>query len=288
MGKAVALSTAEELSTAGAKVFAAGVKEKLSTAEGNTASRGAAESVNEQITSVNLSLEGDSEKPTLDGVKENSYNEGAKVLTAIAKTKNGYDQVGGRTEKSVVKNVLGPQATGEVADAAWSEIEASLEELGVARGKENLADNGAKVSVAAAPLFSKVAGMPTSLLQKETPSILAPTFRSNLEEAVGLQVVNTPPAKARIRQSKYFIEEIKTAEGTILHDQGLIKEYMVQAYKVKFEAISVLRNQELLNLIPHAVTEQQNDMLIAIPSGREITDTVMGMDPQSSLGPDGF
>ncbi|KAF9589642.1 hypothetical protein IFM89_026644, partial [Coptis chinensis] len=58
-------------------------------------------------------------------------------------------------------------------------------------------------------------------------------------------------AKARIRQSKYFIVEIKTAEGTILHDQGLIKEYMVQAYKKQVYAIPVSRNQEILNLIPH-------------------------------------
>ncbi|KAF9601234.1 hypothetical protein IFM89_017419 [Coptis chinensis] len=49
-------------------------------------------------------------------------------------------------------------------------------------------------------------------------------------------------AKPRIRQSKYFIEEIKTDEGIILQDQCLMKEYMVQAYKAKFEAILALWN----------------------------------------------
>ncbi|KAF9619013.1 hypothetical protein IFM89_003916 [Coptis chinensis] len=69
---------------------------------------------------------------------------------------------------------------------------------------ENLADNGAKVSAAAAPLFSKVAGILASLLQKEPPSIIAPNFRSNLEEAVGLQVVNTPPVEPYGKNLGFF------------------------------------------------------------------------------------
>ncbi|KAF9599638.1 hypothetical protein IFM89_001380, partial [Coptis chinensis] len=112
--------------------------------EGITAAKVTAEGVNEQITVVNLSLEDDSEKLSLDGVKENSYKEGAEVIAAVAKTKEVYDQVGGRIEKSVVEHELSPQAIGEVADTALYETEASLEELCVAKEIATLADNGAK------------------------------------------------------------------------------------------------------------------------------------------------
>ncbi|KAF9612046.1 hypothetical protein IFM89_037965 [Coptis chinensis] len=187
MGKAVVLSTAKELSTADKIVYverlsyATSAKELLPSEEGNTASKGDAEGVNEQSTTVNLSVEGVPENHTSDGMTGISYTEGAKVISAVAKSMYGYDQVGCRTEKSV-EDVLGHQATCEMTDKARSETEGPLEESSVARGMQNMADNGDKVPAEAALLFSKVAGMPASLQHKEPPSILAPNFRANLEE----------------------------------------------------------------------------------------------------------
>ncbi|KAF9598573.1 hypothetical protein IFM89_028200 [Coptis chinensis] len=95
-------------------------------------------------------------------------------------------------------------------------------------------------------------------------------------------------AKARIWQSKSFIEEIRIEDGTRLHDQRQIKEFLVQAYENKFKARPVVHRQRLMDLIPHMVWDLQNASLIAMPTWVEISETVMSMDPSSSPGPDSF
>ncbi|KAF9605888.1 hypothetical protein IFM89_020397, partial [Coptis chinensis] len=49
-------------------------------------------------------------------------------------------------------------------------------------------------------------------------------------------------AKAKIRQDKAFIEELRTAKGNILQDQKSIKEYLVHSYEEKFKARPVEHN----------------------------------------------
>ncbi|KAF9611224.1 hypothetical protein IFM89_027774, partial [Coptis chinensis] len=43
-------------------------------------------------------------------------------------------------------------------------------------------------------------------------------------------------AKAKIRQAKAFIEELRTAKGNILKDQKSIKDFLVHSYEEKFKA----------------------------------------------------
>ncbi|KAF9625599.1 hypothetical protein IFM89_024372 [Coptis chinensis] len=215
----------------------------IETAVDNTASRGAAKGAKEQFTAENLALEGVSEKSTLNGVEELDYTEGVEVLTAVAKTTTGYAQVGNRAEKLVVDVVICPIAPGKMADAPRSETEANKTLKDIQKQQEQ------------EPFESQ-----RHLDEMETEKIISNLMHQEAtmwkqracikEELEGDRNSAYFQAKARIRQSKYFIAEIKTAEGTILHDQDLIKEYMVQAYKTNFAAIPVLWNQELLNLIP--------------------------------------
>ncbi|KAF9623013.1 hypothetical protein IFM89_035994 [Coptis chinensis] len=136
--------------------------------------------------------------------------------------------------------------------------------------------NGIKDTAAAAQFLSPVVGILASLVHKDLTPNIVPNFRSNIEEAIGLQVLNTSTveleteklidqlmhteatmwkqrscikeeiegdrnstyfqAKAKIRQDKAYFEEIRTAKGNILQDQKSIKEFLVQSYEEKFKA----------------------------------------------------
>ncbi|KAF9616865.1 hypothetical protein IFM89_032715 [Coptis chinensis] len=149
----------------------------------------AQEGVTEHITAVHFSPEGATEKLSSEGATENIPTEGAAEKSPLdARTKVVNDKLDGRIATSVVEHELNHQAACEVVDTALSETEASLDEV-----TATLAKNGAKVTAAAASLLSTVAGIPASLLQKELAPNIVPNFRSNNGEAVGLQVLNTPP-----------------------------------------------------------------------------------------------
>ncbi|KAF9612524.1 hypothetical protein IFM89_000446 [Coptis chinensis] len=61
--------------------------------------------------------------------------------------------------------------------------------------------------------------------------------RSNIKEEIeGDKNYAYFQAKAKIRQAKTFIEELRTAEGIILQDQKSIKDFLVQSYEEKFKA----------------------------------------------------
>ncbi|KAK9928747.1 hypothetical protein M0R45_025867 [Rubus argutus] len=75
----------------------------------------------------------------------------------------------------------------------------------------------------------------------------------------------------------------------ILHDNELISAQVVQQFKKAFTQDTSISNIGLVEkIIPHLVTNDENLMLLALPSMEEITTTVKSMDAYSSPGPDGF
>ncbi|KAK9949445.1 hypothetical protein M0R45_004967 [Rubus argutus] len=75
----------------------------------------------------------------------------------------------------------------------------------------------------------------------------------------------------------------------VLHDNDLISAQVVQHFKQAFTQDTSISNTGLVEkIIPHLVTNDENLMLLALPSVEEITTTVKSMDAYSSPGPDGF
>ncbi|KAF9606658.1 hypothetical protein IFM89_027702 [Coptis chinensis] len=178
-GKAVENFTAENFSSEGATEYI-------------TAATFSSEGATEYITSVNFSPEGATEKFSSEGATANFSIEGAaEKFSPNAHTKVANEKNDVMIVNSVVEHDLNPQATCEVVGMASTETEPSLDESLVARVTSALAENGVKVTTTAAPLISPAVGIPTSLVQKELTPNIVPNFRSNNEEAVGLQVLNT-------------------------------------------------------------------------------------------------
>ncbi|KAF9614649.1 hypothetical protein IFM89_019626 [Coptis chinensis] len=178
-GKTVENFTAEKFSSEGATEYITAVTFSL---EGAT----------EYIIAVNFSPEGATEKFSSEGAIANfSTQSAAEKFSPDAHTKVANEKNDVMIVNSVVEHDLNPQEACEVVVMASTEIEPSLNESLVARVSSTLAENRVKVTAAAAPLISPAAGIPVSLVQKELTPNIVPNFRSNNEEVVGLQVLNT-------------------------------------------------------------------------------------------------
>ncbi|KAF9607947.1 hypothetical protein IFM89_003867 [Coptis chinensis] len=81
-------------------------------------------------------------------------------------------------------------AIAKVADTALTGTEPYRDAALVIRATSTLEEYGVKATVAAAPLISPAAGIPTFLVHKDLTPNIVPNFRR--EETVGLQVLNLP------------------------------------------------------------------------------------------------
>ncbi|XP_026399624.1 uncharacterized protein LOC113295510 [Papaver somniferum] len=92
----------------------------------------------------------------------------------------------------------------------------------------------------------------------------------------------------KIRQSINFISELEDSNGDIISDHKKIVETLVNHFEHKFQFQEAEEADSLLEVIPEVITEQDQQMLDAIPTSDEIKEVVFGMDPESSPDPDGF
>ncbi|XP_026419629.1 uncharacterized protein LOC113315582 [Papaver somniferum] len=92
----------------------------------------------------------------------------------------------------------------------------------------------------------------------------------------------------KIRQSKSLISELEDLNVNLVSDQKIIAETLVHHFKEKFQYQQTEEVDSLLEVIPNVVTEEDQQMLDAIPDAEEIKSTIFSMDPDSSPRPDGF
>ncbi|XP_026416790.1 uncharacterized protein LOC113312247 [Papaver somniferum] len=89
-------------------------------------------------------------------------------------------------------------------------------------------------------------------------------------------------ANLKIRKARNQISEIEDSNGNIISDQNKIADELVQFFVKKFEFKDVCIDDSLLDVIPQAITNEDQDMLEATPSAEEIKNTIFDMDPESS------
>ncbi|KAM5552403.1 hypothetical protein ABKV19_026979, partial [Rosa sericea] len=92
----------------------------------------------------------------------------------------------------------------------------------------------------------------------------------------------------KLRQLKNSITSLRVGQQ-LLHDHGLIADHAVQHFSSSFTRDCNIVNTGLVErLIPHLVTDGENQLLTALPSAEEVKSTVFSMDGSSAPGPDGF
>ncbi|KAF9602150.1 hypothetical protein IFM89_025317 [Coptis chinensis] len=108
----------------------------------------------------------------------------------------------------------------------------------------------------------------------------------SMEISIWKQKARTTEALEGERNTTYFhalvksslnrsqIVEIEDDQGTIIKDQHGIKQYLVKAYENKYKFQEVDMDYHLMNLIPHLITDGDNDQLTSIPSPSEVKDAV--------------
>ncbi|XP_026436380.1 uncharacterized protein LOC113334256 [Papaver somniferum] len=95
-------------------------------------------------------------------------------------------------------------------------------------------------------------------------------------------------ARMKIRQARNTISELEDADGNIISDQSQIANILVKHFQQKFEAQNVDVSEELLDVIPSVITNEDQEMLDSIPTTEEIKKIVFEMNSDSAPGPDGF
>ncbi|XP_026459855.1 uncharacterized protein LOC113360571 [Papaver somniferum] len=91
----------------------------------------------------------------------------------------------------------------------------------------------------------------------------------------------------KIRNLRNLISELEVNDGNVISDQSQIVDALIQHFQ-KIEEQSVNIKEELLEVVPQLITEEDQKILDVIPSTEEIKAIVFDMDPESTPGPDGF
>ncbi|XP_026438855.1 uncharacterized protein LOC113337378 [Papaver somniferum] len=92
----------------------------------------------------------------------------------------------------------------------------------------------------------------------------------------------------RIRKTQNNIFELENADGTLVIEQNQIFDILVTHYENKFEAGSIEFAENIFEVIPKVLSEEDNFFLDDIPSSVEIKDAVFAMDANGAPGPDGY
>ncbi|XP_026450568.1 uncharacterized protein LOC113350649 [Papaver somniferum] len=92
----------------------------------------------------------------------------------------------------------------------------------------------------------------------------------------------------KIRQARNCISELEDANGDIITDQKKIAETLIHHFEKKIEYKEIEKVDSLLEATLSVITEEDQQMLDAIPNEEEINNTLFNMDPDSSPGLNGF
>ncbi|XP_026429214.1 uncharacterized protein LOC113325192 [Papaver somniferum] len=92
----------------------------------------------------------------------------------------------------------------------------------------------------------------------------------------------------KIRTAKNTINELEDDDGNVLVDQDAIAQHLINHFQKKFEYTPVEEADELLDVIPTVINEDDQTMLDVISEEAEIKKIIFEMDPESALSPDGF
>ncbi|XP_026451725.1 uncharacterized protein LOC113352064 [Papaver somniferum] len=85
-----------------------------------------------------------------------------------------------------------------------------------------------------------------------------------------------------------MICELEDKKGNMVADQKQIAEILVKFFHQKFQYKEVNIDESLLDVIPNLVSDQDQDMIKAIPEVEEIKNAVFVMNADGAPGPDSF
>ncbi|XP_026396994.1 uncharacterized protein LOC113291710 [Papaver somniferum] len=92
----------------------------------------------------------------------------------------------------------------------------------------------------------------------------------------------------KIRQSQNNITKLEDDDGNMATKLAQIANVLVEHYKRKFKAQNASISEDILDVIPKILTEEDNYFLDVVPSTMKIKEAVYGMDANNAPGPDGF
>ncbi|XP_060182548.1 uncharacterized protein LOC132612262 [Lycium barbarum] len=92
----------------------------------------------------------------------------------------------------------------------------------------------------------------------------------------------------REKRRRLHIHRIKNSKGKWMHSEGKIGNSAVRHFERLFCNQKRNVDNELLNVIPRIITENDNEMLNILPEEEEIQKAIFSMSPTSSAGPDGY
>lgn len=90
------------------------------------------------------------------------------------------------------------------------------------------------------------------------------------------------------KRKKHYIPQIRNPAGVIISDHGQKKDIASCHFQKAFTTQHHYIEDSSLNCIPALVSEQDNEMISAIPTEKEIQDAVFTLSADSAPGPDGF
>lgn len=89
------------------------------------------------------------------------------------------------------------------------------------------------------------------------------------------------------RRSKQKISSI-SYQGSVLHSKEDISKAAVEYFAKQLTSDHIEPNEQILDSIPHLVTDEDNKNLTTIPSIDELKEAVFSTPIESASGPDGF
>ncbi|KAF9616731.1 hypothetical protein IFM89_032250 [Coptis chinensis] len=95
-------------------------------------------------------------------------------------------------------------------------------------------------------------------------------------------------AMANSNRSKSMILELKNNKGNTLSTQEDIGEFLAKHYEDKFKKLEHEIDWSLIQNMPQAISDEDNEKISSIPSAQEVRAAVFHLKVDSSPGPDGF
>ncbi|XP_009803099.2 uncharacterized protein [Nicotiana sylvestris] len=95
-------------------------------------------------------------------------------------------------------------------------------------------------------------------------------------------------AQVNGRRKRLKLSRIQNNLGNWIEEDHLIAEEAIKFYKDQFTESAVPNDFYILNHVPSMVDSDQHERLMALPSNEEVKNTVMGLNGDSTGGPDGL
>ncbi|XP_060202145.1 uncharacterized protein LOC132630592 [Lycium barbarum] len=90
------------------------------------------------------------------------------------------------------------------------------------------------------------------------------------------------------RRKKLQIKRIQNSDGSWIEDEDQMADEAVHFYSQQFSQEELIRDENLLSLIPVLIDQNRNDFLCQMPSVDEVKKVVFNLSGSSASGPDGF